>query len=238
MEREHYHTTVPAGGHWSFRIRRGLKLRFIDVHGGGNCALLFYNPENLLERYNAPDSLKCQHTFRLTRGNCLYSDMGRIFCSIVDDDVGWHETVSGTANRETTEQRFGALSYQQAHNERHQNGYDAFLIELATYGLGPRDMAANLNLFAKVVVDENGTLTYVENNSAPGDSVTLRFEMDTVVVLHTCPHPLAPAGEYPRRPIDIQILDAEPVAEDDYCRNWCEENQRGFRNNALYYLGA
>ena len=57
--------------------------------------MLFYNPHNPLERYNAPDTLKCQHTFKLTRGHCLYSDMGRIFCSIVDDAVGWHDTACG-----------------------------------------------------------------------------------------------------------------------------------------------
>ena len=39
---------------------------------------------NPLERYNAPDTLKCQQTFRLTAGHCLYSDMGRIFCSVRD----------------------------------------------------------------------------------------------------------------------------------------------------------
>jgi len=238
MTHEHYRTIIPPGGHWSFTVRRGLSLRFTDVQGGGNCAALFYNPSNLLERYNAPDTLKCQHTFRLTRGNCLYSDMGRIFCSIVEDDVGWHETASGTSNRESVERRYGALSYQQALNDRHHNGYDAFLTELAKYGLGPRDMAANLNLFAKVVVDEDGNLGYEQENSSPGDSVTLRFEMHTLVVLHACPHPLAPAGEYPRHPIEVRILDAAPVAEDDYCRNWCEENGRGFRNNALYHLGT
>ena len=50
--------------------------------------MLLYNPQDKLERYNAPDTLKCQHTFKLTRGHCLYSDMGRIFCSIIEDSLG------------------------------------------------------------------------------------------------------------------------------------------------------
>ncbi|HBL86295.1 MAG TPA: urea carboxylase, partial [Alcanivorax sp.] len=65
----------------SFRMRRGTALRLTDVEGGANVGMLFYNPEEKLERYNAPDSLKGQHTFKLTRGNCLYSDMGRVFAS-------------------------------------------------------------------------------------------------------------------------------------------------------------
>jgi uncharacterized protein YcgI (DUF1989 family) len=77
-----YEDTLAGGCHWSLRMRRGTTLRLIDVEGGANLGMLFYNPDNLLERYNAPDTLKCQHTFKLTRGHCLYSDMGRIFCSI------------------------------------------------------------------------------------------------------------------------------------------------------------
>ena len=73
-----YTTTLSPACHWSFRIRRGMQLRLTDLEGNANVGMLLYNPENLLERYNAPDTLKAQHTFKLTRGNCLYSDMGQI----------------------------------------------------------------------------------------------------------------------------------------------------------------
>lgn len=76
-----------------------------DLLGGLNVGMLFYNPEELLERYNAPDTLKCQHTFKLTRGHCLYSDMGRVFASVVEDSVGWHETVAGNSNAAHVTQR-------------------------------------------------------------------------------------------------------------------------------------
>ncbi len=118
--------------------------------------MLFFNPYNLLERYNAPDTLKCQHTFKLTKGHCLYSDMGRIFCSIVDDSVGWHDTVCGNSNRELVGRRWGRQNYQQYRNEWTQNGHDAFLVEGGKYGLGRRDLAANVNWFSKVAVDETG----------------------------------------------------------------------------------
>ena len=90
-----YQTLLPAGAHWSFVMRSGSALTLTDVVGGASASLLFYNPENLLERYNAPDTLKCQHTFKLTTGHCLYSDMGRIFCSVIQDDTGWIDTVAG-----------------------------------------------------------------------------------------------------------------------------------------------
>ena len=30
---------------------------------------------------------------------------------------------------------------------------------------------------------------------------------------------------------------ALPVEDDDFCRNSCEENMRGFTNTELYYFG-
>lgn len=214
-----------------------MQIRLRDIEGGANVGMLFYNPENLLERYNAPDTLKAQHTFKLTKGNCLYSDMGRIFCSVIEDSLGWHETVCGNSTKISVSKSFGEKSYQMAKNEWNQNGYDAFLVELAKYGLGKKDMAANLNLFSKAEVDEQGNISYVENHSTPDDYLVLRFEMDTLVVLHTCPHPLHPQGEYPRKPIEISFEQAQAVADDDDCLNHCPENQRGFENNRLYLMG-
>lgn len=232
-----YEDQLAPACHWSLKMKRGNSLRLIDREGGANVGMLFYNPENLLERYNAPDTLKCQHTFKLTRGNCLYSDMGRIFCSIVEDSLGWHETVCGNSTKDSVSKRWGDHSYQQYRNEWQKNGYDSFLVELAKYGLGKKDMAANLNWFSCVEVDDSGNLKYRPDHSQAGDYVELRFEMDTLVLLHTCPHPLNPAQQYPMKPIDYQIRQADTVGEDDYCRNFRPENQRGFKNNEIYYLG-
>ena len=206
-----------------------------DDEGGANVGMLFYNPSNYLERYNAPDTLKCQHTFKLTRGNCLYSDMGRIFCSIVEDSVGWHDTIGANSTKQSVADKWGEHSYQDYRNDWYLNGYDSFLVELAKYGMNARDMAANLNLFSKIAIDDNGDMSFVADNSKAGDYIELRFEMDTLVVLNTCPHPLDPATTWQPRPVELAIWRADPVAADDECMNSCPENQRGFANTAIYH---
>ena len=233
-----YEDTLPGGSHWSFVVNQGVQLELVDVEGGGNVAMLAYNPSNPLERLNLPDTLKCQHTFRLTAGHCLYSDMGRIFCSVTNDDVGWHDASGGTCNAEIVRKKWGELTYQQARNDYYRNGRDCFLIELGKYGLGRRDFAANVNWFSRVDVADDGTMSYIVDHSKPGDSVTLRFEMQTLVLLHTCPHPLNPESQYPRRPIGYRMSLADPVREDDPCRLSREENERGFKNNLLYTFGS
>ncbi len=231
-----YEDELPGGTHWSMLMRRGTILRLVDIEGGANVGMLFYNPAEKLERYNAPDTLKCQHTFKLTRGHCLYSDMGRIFCSIVEDSVGWHDTVGGNLTDALMEKRWGMHNYQQHRNDWTLSGEHSFTVELAKYGLGKRDLAANVNWFSRVHVDDKGNMLFDPDNTRAGDHVDLRFEMDTLVVLHTCPHPLNNAETYPKRSVQYQIRKAAPVQDDDECMNSRPENRRGFQNNALYHL--
>ena len=234
--RDSYQTVLEGGKHWSLNLTAGTLLRLTDVEGGANVGMLFYNPQNPLERYNAPDTLKCQHTFKLTKGHCLYSDMGRIFCSIVEDSNGWHDTVCGNATKQSVAARWGEKSYQVHRNGWTQNGHDAFLVEAAKYGLGRRDLAANVNWFSKAAVAEDGALRFDAGNAKPGSAVDLRFEMDTLVLLHTCPHPLNTAKEYPRKPVQVALSKAAAVTADDFCMNSRPENRRGFANTDLYKL--
>ncbi len=233
-----YTYSLPGGSHWSLRVRRGLSLRLTDLEGGANLGALFYNPEDLLERYNAPDTLKCQHTFKLTAGHCLYSDMGRIFCAIVEDSAGWHDTVCGNLTQAKADEKYGPHSYQEFRNDWTRGGYESFLVELAKYGMGPKDVAANLNFFSRVDTDTAGDLCFQPQSGEAGDQVTLRFEMDTLVLFHTCPHPLNPAKEYPRKPVRIDFFRSLPMQDDDLCLNSRPENARGYANNRLYHFGA
>lgn len=233
-----YSTYLPGGQHWSLRLRRGTTMTLSTQCEDANVGMIFFNPENTLERLNLPDTLKCQHTFKLTQGNCIYSDMGRIFASIVDDNVGWHDSVGGNLTKDLMFRKiWQSVSFQSAQNDRRQNGLESFLIEIAKYGLGRRDIPANLNLFSKVVSDIHGGLKYVPGNCKPGSSITLRFEMDTLLALHTCPHPMDPSPDYIKRGVEIKLGEAPPMKTGDICHQHCAENARGFENNRLYYLG-
>jgi urea carboxylase-associated protein 2 len=206
-----------------------------DVEGGANVATLFYNYEDRLERYNMADTLKAQHTAFLTKGFVCYSDMGRVLCSLIEDTCGWHDTMTGVANATMVEAKYGRTRFQEQRNDFYKNGYDGLLAELAKYGLGQRDMVANVNFFSKVTVDEAGRMRFHPGASASGSYVDLRFEMHTLVALSTCPHPLDPYPAYRPRPVHLAAFPALPVATDDPCRTRCPENERGFRNTEMLY---
>jgi urea carboxylase-associated protein 2 len=223
------HTEHLRGGQAFSRVlKRGQVLRLTDLEGGASVAGLFYNARAPLERYNMPDTLKAQHIARLTRGYVLYSDMGRILCSVIEDTCGWHDTVTGHADANFTRARFGEGSYQQLRNDFYRNTRDNFLVELGKYGLGKRDITPNVNFFVKVAADEAGSLGFVKGNSPASSVVALRAEMDVLVVLSNTPHPLDPVTTYAPKPVSLAIVTGSPAGPDDECRNKRPENARGF----------
>lgn len=227
---------VPGAATWSHVLKRGTALHITDLEGGANVAAYFLNFELPSERFNLPDTLKAQHTARLTKGHVLYSDMGRILCSITEDSVGWHDPLAGISNAAMVEKKFGKRTYQQARNDWYQNARDGLVIELGKYGLGPRDLHATVNFFSKVTADEEGKLRFVDNNSTPGSYVELRAEMNVLVLLNTCPHPLDPSTVYTPKPVELAISRVPAPRPDDPCRIHCRENSRGFLLTEFYFL--
>jgi hypothetical protein len=230
-----YEERLRGGQMWSRVVRRGQALRMTDVEGGASVAALFYNAAQPLERYNMADTLKAQYTARLTQGYVLYSDMGRILMSVIQDDCGWHDTITGTLDASASQKRYGEGTYQKLRNDFHRNTRDNFLIELGKYGLGKRDIVANVNFFVKVAVDEAGRMAWVAGNSPAGAAVVLRAEMNVLVVLSNTPHPLDPGKTYAPRPVDVAIYEVPPPADDDACRKKRPENERGFELTSRYF---
>ena len=76
---------LEPGAGWSRVCRRGTALTLVDLEGGANVPALLYRAEDPLERYCMPDTLKCQHTAKLTvgphrndrGGMCACGDHGR-----------------------------------------------------------------------------------------------------------------------------------------------------------------
>jgi len=223
-----------GGQMWSRVLKRGQILKLVDVEGGASVAALFFNSELFLERYNMPDTLKAQHIARLTAGNSLFSDMGRVLVSIVADTAGWHDTITGHQTAEASLAKYGQGSYQKLRNDFHRNTRDNFLIELGKYGLTKRDLHANVNFFTKVVPDLEGNLTLAKG-ARSGAAVELRADMNVLVVLSNTPHPLDPSATYAPKPVALSIRNGRTAAPNDGCRTATAESERAFTLTDRYF---
>jgi urea carboxylase-associated protein 2 len=226
---------LAAGGGWSGIVKRHQVLRITDTLGGANVSALFYNADEMLERYNMPDTLKAQYTAYLTAGRVLLSDMGRVLFSIVEDTCGWHDTLCSHSDAALVESKYGRKRYQEARNDRHRNARDNFLVELGKFGLGKQDVVANVNFFSKVTTDAEGRFSFAAPHSPPGARVDLRAEMNVLVVLAAVPHPLDPAKTYEPRPVELAVRRGGAPGPDDACRVSREETRRAFENTERYF---
>ena len=228
--------TLPGSSTWSHILKRGTALRLEALEDNCNVGAIMLNADNLSERLNLPDTLKAQHIARLTTGAVLYSDMARILCSITDDTLGWHDPLGGCSDAALVASKYGDLSYQQARNEWHQNALDGFLIELEKYGLGPRDLMMNINFFSKVEVLDDGSMHFVTGNAVAGDYVELRAEMNTLVILNSCQHPMDPSSTYASKQVELTLKRVPNPGPNDPCRTFRPENARGFTLTDRYFL--
>jgi urea carboxylase-associated protein 1 len=188
---------VGAGEPWARVIRKGQLLRIVDLHGTQAVDFLCYNASDPAERYNAADTMKYAKTIFLTTGHGIYSDMGRRLFTIVEDTCGRHDTIGGCCSAESNELRYGVQNTPSCREN--------FLRGLEPFGLGKKDIVANINWFMNVPVDADGAMAIVDGLSKAGDHVDLRAEMDVLAVISNCPQTRNPCNGWNPTPIRVVV---------------------------------
>lgn len=166
---------------WSKVVRAGDVLTIVDLHGNQAVDTLFYGADDHTVRYSAPATIAAQGNIFLTTGTVLRDSDGAPMLTIVEDEVGNHDTLGGACSQESNTLRYG-------HHTKHQHAcVENFVGEGARWGLTKADIVSNINFFMNVPVDPDGSLGIVDGLSAPGKSVSLRAEIDTLVLVSNCP---------------------------------------------------
>lgn len=222
--------TIAGGGYASRRLPRGSRTRLIDIGGDACASVLIFNAEMPTERLNIADTVKIQWNAYLGTGKLLLSDMGRVLMSIEADDAETHDAFCGASNAASNTAAFGEGGNWSAF----PNARDRLLLGAAKHGLGRRDVHPCLNLFKGVKIDADGTAVPVLGPFAAGRAVTLRAEMDVILVIANCPHVLDRRG-WQITPLRASAWRGEPADAADAIRNATPEGRRAFLNVDDYY---
>jgi urea carboxylase-associated protein 1 len=190
---------VPARAPWSCVVAAGHWLTIVDLGGNQAVDCLLYNAADTAERYSAPDTVSAQGSIFLSVGSVLRSGEGRPLMTVVADDCGRHDTIGGACSKESNTLRYG-------HHTKYQHAcVENFLREGARYGLGKRDLVSNINWYMNVPVEADGTLGIVDGLSAPGLELTLRAEIDTLVLISNCPQINNPCNGFDPTPVRMIV---------------------------------
>jgi urea carboxylase-associated protein 2 len=221
---------IAGGGYASRRLPRGARTRLIDVDGDACASILIFNAEMPTERLNVADTVKIQWNAYLGAGKLLLSDMGRVLMSIVEDDAQTHDAFCGASSPTTNARAYGDGS----NSGPYPSARDRLLLGAAKHGLGRRDVHPCINLFKGVTIAADGATVPVLRPFAPGRSVTLRAEMDVILVIANCPHVLDPRP-WVVTPLRVTAWRGAIASGDDPIRNATPEGRRAFLNVDDYY---
>ncbi|HEY8260855.1 MAG TPA: urea amidolyase associated protein UAAP1 [Methylosinus sp.] len=220
--------TIPGGWYWTQRIARGEALRLLNVSGTPGVTLFAWNAKDSSERYNSADTVKVQWTSELRKGRVLLSDMGRVLFSIIEDSCGAHDTIVGGSTPASNQRKYGDAGLRSTREN--------FILAAGKHGLSVRDIAPAITFFAPVTIVD-GCALWRDGVVQTDDFVDLRAELDLLVAVSNCPHPLAPDTVFDPGPIVAIVFAAPEPAADDLCRTASAEAARAFENNASYLQG-
>lgn len=226
--------TIPVGWYWTRMIARGRSLRIVNDHATAGVSAFFWNAADTSERYNAGDTVKVQWSARLSRGRVLLSDMGRVMASITDDTCGAHDFIVGGSTRSGDRRKYGSMARE---NPDGRNTRENFVLAAGKHGLGSRDVGPCITFFAPVATDEQGGFVWQGGAVKRSDYVDLRAEMDLIVALSNCPHPLSPDEIWRAQPVRAIVWRSATPAADDLCRTATDEAVRAFENTAAMFVG-
>src|SRR5580700_3610697 len=201
------------------RLRRGEALRIADDSGRSSVSLIGWREEDTSERINCADTVKVQWSAAISKGRVLLSDMGRVLLSLIEDTSGAHDLLIGGSTPASTLAAFGAPG---------RNTQENFLAAASKIGLDVRDIPPCVTFFAPVTLDDAGRFRWQERRKRPGDFVDLRAEMNLILVVSNCPHPLDPARPAAIGPVTLVKHRAALASAEDACRTASPEATRAF----------
>jgi uncharacterized protein YcgI (DUF1989 family) len=181
-----------------FRLARGQVLRVIDPNGEQVSDLTAFSAEDPTEWLSSGRSLDYNNTIYLTNGHVLFSNSSRPMFTILEDTVGKHDFLYTPCSPETFSIIYG-------HQGHHPSCFENLVTNLAPFGIEPHQIPTTFNIFMNVDVLPSGRLKIGPPLSEPGDSISLRAEMDLIVGLTACSAEMS--NNYSFKPIDAEILD-------------------------------
>jgi urea carboxylase-associated protein 1 len=201
-EDAYFSQSIDAGDYFIYQINAGDTIRIVDSKGNQAADTLFYNSDDVSERYSAMDTIREQRALYLTSGSMLKTNLNRDMLEITADTCGRHDTVGGACATESNTVRYD-LEKRCMHACR--DSWMLAIQENENYGLTKSDITHNINFFMNVPITKDGKLTFEDGISAPGKYVELKAKINTLVLISNCPQLNNPCNGYDPTPVEILV---------------------------------
>jgi uncharacterized protein len=191
---------VPAREGRGLRVPAGQRFRVIDVDGGQVADTFAYRADDISEFHSAEHTRVHVNRLFPRPGEHFVTNHRRPILLLEEDRTpGIHDMLCAACDPE----RYAGLEVEGWHASCREN------LELAMAELGHTNIEVPqpINLFMNIPVNEEGALGWEPAPTKPGDFITLRAEMDCLVVVSACPQDIVAINGKNPSPVAIELLD-------------------------------
>jgi len=190
---------IPARSGVSFILKKGQRLKVIDIEGEQVSDFICYNLYDKSEYLSSGRTIDYAETIYLTKGHPFYSNRSNIMFDMIEDTVGRHDFLLTPCSAEMFRIIYGDT-------EPHRGCFGNLCEALKEYGITADQIPTCFNIFMNVTVDgETGKVSVLPPRSKAGDFVLLEAKMDLIVGMTACSAGMS--NNYSFKPIGYQRED-------------------------------
>jgi uncharacterized protein YcgI (DUF1989 family) len=179
---------IPARRGIAAKVKQGQVVRVINTHGKQVVDTWAFNADDVGEHLSMEHSRAAILKLAPAVGDTLVSNRRNPMLTLVDDTTpGVHDMLIAACDAHRYRQ-LGATGY-------HDSCTDNLKSALAELGVVVPVTPSPLNLFMNVPVRADGSLTFEPPVSSPGEFVSLRADMDLIIVFSACPQDMVPVND-------------------------------------------
>jgi len=177
--------TLPARRGRALRLAAGEAVEIVNTHGTQVVDTWAFNAEDMGEFLSNEHMRANLGRLWPGKGDPLVTNRRRAILVMEEDSSpGRHDTLIAACDVH----RYAMLGCKGYHD----NCTDNLFAALRQIGAEARECPSPLNLWMNIPVAPDGTTSWGEPLSQPGDRVVLRAVMDCIVVLSACPQDMVP----------------------------------------------
>jgi uncharacterized protein YcgI (DUF1989 family) len=183
---------VPAREGRGVGLRAGERFRVVDLEGMQAGDLFAFNANDSSEYASAEHTRVYAKTPEEARNCRLFPRVGGYFVTNRREPILYFEEDHSPGQHDMLVAACDAKRYELLGYPGHDSCVENLKRVMAEFGYEDVEIPQPINFFANFPVHGDGTFTQELLQTKPGDYVTLRAEMDAIVVLSACPHDVLP----------------------------------------------
>jgi uncharacterized protein len=192
-------TIIPPRSGVSFLLKKGQRLKVVDIQGEQVSDLVCYNLHDRSEYLSSGRTIDYAETIFLSSGHPFYSNRSNIMFDMIEDTVGRHDFLLTPCSADTFRIIYG-------HEQPHRGCFGNLCAALKDHGIAADDIPISFNIFMHVAIDsETGRVSVLPPKSKAGDYIVIQARMDLLVGLTACSAEMS--NNYAFKPIGYLIED-------------------------------